>query len=175
MKKIFTILMLLGICFFAPFSELAAQAPYKASIGLRAGLYRNFGLDAKVFLNEESAIHLAATTRKYDIFWFTYNYNEFTAVYEQQQQLAIIDELKGLYWYAGGGLSLGNFSGDVTGNLFGLTGSIGLEYVFNKVPITISFDWQPRYFINSNLYEGGFAGNSGGLKVAYCFGKKVSE
>ena len=65
-------------------------------------------------------------------------------------------------WYAGFGPSA--YIGDLF--LLGASGEIGLEYVFNEVPIAIGLDYRPTFWIieNTDFDFGGF-----GLNIRYRF------
>ncbi len=67
-----------------------------------------------------------------------------------------------LNWYAGVGPS--TYFGDDF--FLGVSGEIGLEYVFNDAPIVIGFDYRPTFWIlkNTNFDWGGF-----GLNIRYIF------
>ena len=67
-------------------------------------------------------------------------------------------------WYAGVGPYI--FINDPF--WFGVVGELGLEYQFENVPISLSFDWRPQLSIIdvTNLYMGGF-----GLNIRYVFGE----
>lgn len=68
-----------------------------------------------------------------------------------------------LYWYIGVGPSM-LFSDPF---YFGVSGEVGLEYRFGKLPIAIGADWRPTYFIvdESNFESGGF-----GINARFIFG-----
>jgi hypothetical protein len=65
-------------------------------------------------------------------------------------------------WYVGFGPSA--YIGDLF--LLGASGEIGLEYVFNEVPIAIGLDYRPTFWIieNTDFDFGGF-----GLNIRYRF------
>lgn len=67
-----------------------------------------------------------------------------------------------LYWYAGVGAS--SYIDDDF--YLGISGEIGLEYVFDSVPIVIGFDYRPTFWIieETDFNWGGF-----GLNVRYKF------
>lgn len=69
------------------------------------------------------------------------------------------------YWYAGVGASM--LIDDPF--LLGASGELGLSYMFNKVPISLSADWRPTFYIieNTDFHAGGF-----GVNVRYVFGGK---
>jgi hypothetical protein len=154
------------------FSPAFAQKPYKFAPGIRIGGYGNFGLDGKLFIGEKSAVEIIATTRRYGVASiYSYRYNEIMGLYQKQNKLTALD-LDGLSWYAGGGAGIGFYSDEFANNTLSLAAVAGVEYTFPKLPLTISLDWMPRYFISSNYYWTGFSYNSGGLRVAYTIGKE---
>jgi len=50
---------------------------------------------------------------------------------------------------------------------FGISGEVGLEYRFAKLPIALGADWRPTYFIvdESSFESGGF-----GVNARFIFG-----
>jgi hypothetical protein len=165
------IVFALAVCAISTLS--AQEKPYKGSIGFRTGYYGNLGLDAKFFLSEKSAIELVATTRRYGVSSiFSYRYNEVMGLYEIQRPLTISDDIPGVSWYVGGGGSVGFYSDDIAANTFSIAGVGGIEWTAPKIPLTISLDWMPRYFLSTNIYYSGISTNSGGFRIAYYFGGK---
>src|SRR6478609_8804923 len=69
------------------------------------------------------------------------------------------------YWYAGVGASM--LIDDPF--LLGASGELGLSYTFKTVPISLSADWRPTFYIieDTDFHAGGF-----GFNVRYVFGKK---
>ena len=69
------------------------------------------------------------------------------------------------YWYAGAGASM------LIDSPFwlGASGELGLSYKFNQVPISLSADWRPTFWIIDNTE---FRGGGFGVNVRYVFGKK---
>ena len=69
------------------------------------------------------------------------------------------------YWYAGAGPSM------LIDSPFwlGASGELGLSYTFNQVPISLSADWRPTFWIIDNTE---FRGGGFGVNVRYVFGKK---
>ena len=67
------------------------------------------------------------------------------------------------YWYLGVGPTA------IIGDVFrlGVAGEIGLEYLFNTVPIAIGADWRPSLWI---VDETRFGSDSFGLNVRWRFG-----
>src|SRR6478735_10250021 len=67
-------------------------------------------------------------------------------------------------WYAGAGVSM------LIDDPFwlGASGELGLSYTFNNVPISLSADWRPTFYIieNTDFHAGGF-----GVNARFVFGK----
>lgn len=67
-------------------------------------------------------------------------------------------------WYVGAGPSM------LIDDPFylGFSGELGLDYHFNAVPISLSLDWRPTFWLieKTDFRAGGF-----GLNVRYCFGR----
>lgn len=71
-------------------------------------------------------------------------------------------------WYYGAGAGLGawNHKDYKTGFSFGILGQAGIEYSFAKVPIMVSLDYRPGFYLvpEFNFDWSGFA-----LGIRYCF------
>ena len=87
---------------------------------------------------------------------------------------ASIKSVKGLNWFAGGGASVyfwtwkGPFVGaSGSSSSLGLLAHGGLDYVFRELPLNLSLDWMPVFFLNG--YSSGFAGGYGALSARYVF------
>lgn len=67
-------------------------------------------------------------------------------------------------WYVGAGPSM--FIGDPF--YLGFSGEIGLDYHFVEVPLSLSLDWRPTFWLieETDIRAGGF-----GLNVRYVFGQ----
>jgi hypothetical protein len=67
-------------------------------------------------------------------------------------------------WYVGAGPSM------LIDDPFylGFSGEIGLDYHFNQVPISVSADWRPTFWL---IEETDFRGGGFGLNVRYVFGQ----
>jgi hypothetical protein len=70
-----------------------------------------------------------------------------------------------VHWYLGVGPSLR------LGDPFriGASGEIGLQYTFNSVPISLSADWRPTFWIVENT---DFSARGFGFNIRYVFSKK---
>lgn len=145
MRKLFISLVCMFLCGIL---SLNAQSPYKHSIGAIAGTMN--GISYKTFLTDNIALSADLDVKICPI-GFTINLYDLEAnpnvMYERNIK-------KGLYWFAGGGLSLGyNFligSGLLEEweynnyGKFGINAIGGLEYKFN-IPLTLQFDFRPGY------------------------------
>jgi hypothetical protein len=69
------------------------------------------------------------------------------------------------YWYVGVGASM--WLDDPF--FLGASGEIGLAYTFNNVPISLSADWRPVFYI---IEETDFRADGFGINVRYIFGGK---
>lgn len=138
----------------------AGQAQeYETGIGLRGGLAN--GLTVKHFIGPSTAVEGILTTR-----WQGFMV---TGLYEIHNDL----NPPGLNWYYGFGGHLGFFGGyndhpwfddDDDYMVLGIDGIIGLEYVFDAVPVSLSLDWKPAFNLSGH---NGFWGDGGGLSVRY--------
>jgi hypothetical protein len=164
MKKI-TFTLLLAFAFLLT-NNMNAQE-YKSAVGLRLG----YPLSAsyKHFLNDRSAFEVTAGFRGYTYYsWFNVG-----AYYLIHNEIPSIDGLK---WYYGGGANVyfwnwdsGFDYGDSSNVSFGISGVIGLDYAFSEIPLNLSADWIPTFFING--YGNGFGGGYGGLSARYILGR----
>lgn len=68
-------------------------------------------------------------------------------------------------WYVGVGPSM--LFGDLF--LLGASGEVGLSYKFNGVPISLSADWRPTFYI---VEETDFHGGGFGVNLRYVFNSK---
>ena len=70
----------------------------------------------------------------------------------------------GVNWYVGAGPSL--YIDDPF--FLGFSGELGLDYHFDGIPLSVSADWRPTFWLieYTDLYAGGF-----GLNVRYVFGE----
>jgi hypothetical protein len=130
---------------------------YKTGIGLRLG--PSYGFSIKHFLSERLAIEGLVTSRYYGphngALTGAYGFGNgalglnLTALVEYHFPIGNID---GLNWFIGGGLHLGIWAGG--GNhpwfpnnrahfLIGIDAIGGVEYTFEKIPLTLQVDIKP--------------------------------
>ncbi|HHS95004.1 MAG TPA: hypothetical protein ENJ45_00315 [Phaeodactylibacter sp.] len=142
---------------------------YKGAIGLRLGY--PVSVSGKLFIGETTALEAFVGTRGYTYFrWVN------AGLAYQKYQLLEIEDLEGLSWYYGAGLNAyfwtyeDLFVGDESSLSFGVSGYIGLDYAFEDLPLNLTIDWVPTFFINS--YLGGFGGRYGSLGIRYIFSRE---
>jgi hypothetical protein len=173
MKNIFFVLSFL---FFLGIYKSNAQ-DYKTGIGLRGGW--TSGLTAKHFISDGRAIE--------GIFSSGWGWRGFqiTGLYEFHKAAFAKDDVKGLFWFYGGGLHFGggysyerwHQTGPVYWNgyyerghysTFGIDGIFGLEYRIPDIPVTVAVDVKP--FIEFSNYSGyPFRFWDGAFTIRYVF------
>ncbi len=142
-----------------------AQNHYKTALGLR--LNGGAGVSVRHFLDEKQSIEGILYTR-----WKGLNitglYNVNFPVFEEP----------GFNFFIGAGGHIGFWDRDKTPwwdeekeyndtrTVVGIDGQIGLEYVFNEIPLNLALDWKPAFniFGVSNFWAGDI-----GLSVRYTF------
>ncbi|MEP7197482.1 MAG: hypothetical protein ABI851_13250 [Saprospiraceae bacterium] len=161
--KIFITLI---FCILCGVSKLDAQVQdYKSAIGLRLGY--PVSLSYKTFISDRAAIEVYAGYRNYSYFnWFNLGglYLHHTA----------IKSVEGLAWYVGGGANVLFWSYDDTfypnndyaSTSFGISGALGLDYKFDKIPLNLSVDWLPTFFVGGE-FNTGFGASYGALSARY--------
>jgi hypothetical protein len=149
-------LLIFAVCLLSTF---AAKAQYNKAIGLRGGF--SSGITFKAALGN-NAFELIGATR--------YSGLNITALYEINNKLA---DIEGLYWFYGFGAHIGFwddnnpwFDEEGSYTVIGVDGIIGIEYVFDAIPLCISLDYKPAF--NLTGYSG-FWGDNGALSVRYTF------
>lgn len=138
---------------------------YKSAIGLRLGI--PLSVTYKTFLNEKAALEFVAGYRN-NTYW---KYIDLGGYYEYHMPFP---NVQGLKWYFGGGVNVFIWSYDdvyyannnYKSTNFGIAGCIGLDYKFADMPLNLSVDWIPTFFISSDIYSG-FNGGQGALAVRY--------
>ncbi len=167
MKK-FTLFVAIIVASFFAVNNLQAQ-DYKSAIGLRLGV--PMSVSYKHFLNEKGALELTAGYRSWSGFA---KYISITGSYQHHMDISSVEGLK---WYIGGGAGLNLWSYDdiykalgvnIASTTFSVFGLIGLDYKFASVPVNISADWGPTFFIGDGYYNG-FGAGYGALAVRYTF------
>lgn len=139
MKKLLKGLIISILLIFVG-TTVQAQAPYIHSIGVVAGMtdgasYKAFVLGDRLALQADLGVHLGMKN-SWNFWSLDLNPN---IMYQRKISNT------GLYWFAGGGLSLGYiFSEHLDFGRFGVNAIGGLEYKFN-IPLALQFDFRPGY------------------------------
>ena len=158
-QSLITFLFVLG-CFVA----VNAQSTYKAAIGLRLGYPTCVSF--KYFLSEPGALEAFAGFRGYG----GYGYATVGAAYEHHFPIGSIE---GFTWYVGGGAAIqfwnydAVYGSDYASTTFGVLGVGGVDYKFSSIPLNLSADVMPTFFIGDS-YINSFQG-LGALSARYTF------
>jgi hypothetical protein len=163
-KQLFTIALLIITLF--TFTQIAYTQNYKNAIGLRAGVFS--GITYKQFVNQKNAFEIYGLLRFYD----KYNTTNMTGVYLVHNPIPNVPALK---WYYGFGATLGfygyksNYLGKrISGVNIGVLGTAGLDLALKDIPICLSLDWSPTFYLNNG---GGFYGDYAHFAIRYILGR----
>ncbi|MGL6266889.1 MAG: hypothetical protein ACRC2O_03145 [Chitinophagaceae bacterium] len=154
MKKmiIFSVLIFLASNHINAQTRQILRPTYKTAIGLRP---YPFGITVKTNLD----------TRRASLEFIGYFKDGFVVLglYEWYFDL---NHTRNLSFYFGGG-GLAGFKNENSGGgaVLGVSGVIGLDYKFLKIPLNLSLDWQPSYQIG-RIDE---MKNFGGLAIRFAF------
>lgn len=158
MKKI--LLSLLVVAAVAIAGSVQAQS-YSSAIGARFGV--PFAASYKFFVTEPGAIEIFAGFRGYGA---GYSWLSANAAYEHHFPIGGVTNLS---WYVGGGAGIqfwtwknAALDGNTSISIFG---ALGLDYKFEEIPLNLSIDWMPTFFVNG--YLNGFGGGYGSLSARY--------
>lgn len=157
-SKIFTLLVFIFIITSAGYSQ-----DYNSAVGLRFGSPTS--VSYKKFISGNSAFEVTAGYRGYSGYsWFNVG-----AYYQLHND---ISSVRGLKWYYGAGANVyfwsfdNNFiNNDASSTSIGLSGVLGLDYKFADIPLNLSIDWIPTFFLNG--FNDGFEGGYGALSARY--------
>ncbi len=167
MKNLLRLTLIIGLA-IGGFSTITAQ-DYNSAVGLRLGV--PVSVSYKTFLGGGSNAFEAFASYRKRSFYSSYDWTRIGvgAGYQIHKDIASVD---GLMWYFGAGASVyfWNFSNSAyfdnsNTTSFGLLGFLGLDYSFANVPVNVSIDWVPVFFLNG--YGNGFGADSGALSVRY--------
>ena len=129
---------------------------YDSAIGLRLGIPNS--ITYKKFISESNAIELYGGLR-------TYTGSTFFNVNGAYQIHTPIESIDNLQWYYGAGVGAALGSGTTS---LALNGYIGLEYWFSDLPLALSIDYVPTYFLVSSDLN--FQAGNGNLAIRYILG-----
>ncbi len=163
-KTLLLTLSLVVGCFFAAHS----QSTYKSAIGLRAGY--PVAVTFKQFLFDQGAIEAFAGYRGYVGYgWFV------TGITYQHHFPFTIGSLEGFHWFIGGGAGVYfwnyNYTNDLARTSVGILAVGGVDYKFEKIPLNVTADIMPAFFVGSNYRNGysRFQAGLGALSARYTF------
>ena len=157
-KQLFSALIVVFLLIAA--SEVSAQSraangtTYRNAIGLGIDFGTGstlVGPSFKHFFSENSV-------GKFEVLFG--NYVALQGFYEYH---SMIDGAPGLQWFAGIGAGVGL---DENNSAFLLKPIGGLDYKFDDVPLSLSFDWRPTAFIGD---DSDFEAGRFGLGFRFCF------
>jgi hypothetical protein len=129
--------------------SIAAQAQYSSAVGLRLG-YPG-AVSYKKFLNDANAVELMAGLYYGDL--------SVGALYEIHKDLNV-DNLR---WYYGAGAQVSFYKGIKSGVAVGLSGTLGLDYSFDDLPLNLSIDIVPTFYLLGSDYSTGYLNGFDGL------------
>jgi opacity protein-like surface antigen len=144
MKKLFlSAFMLLGLA-----TATQAQDISKNALGLRLGDNDGFGgeISYQRGLSKNNRLEL-------DLGWRNSKHVDAMKLVGLYQWVWDID--KGFNWYAGVGAGIGswryNYNGfSENGSIILAAGDIGIEYNFAEVPLQLSLDLRPEFYLNNS-------------------------
>ncbi len=146
------------------FSTLNAQ-DYTTAVGGRLG----YPLSASIkhFITDSHALEAYVGTRG-DSF---YRWTNISAAYQIHNSFNSADLPDNLRWYYGFGGSVYFWSWDsfysdqYRSTTFGIQGYLGLDYQFDNIPLNITLDWVPTFFLNG--FGSGLGAGYGSVGVRY--------
>jgi hypothetical protein len=169
MKKI----VIAFIAFFTALTSLTyAQSEYKSAIGGRVGV--PIAGSIKHFIFETGAIEGYAGFRSAGLSQYAGINITLGVMYQHHFPIGDID---GFQWYVGGGalVQFYNYDDDYnfTGDKYSSTGLAingvgGVDYKFKNIPLNVSADWMPTFFLNKTYYNN-FGAGYGGIAARYTF------
>lgn len=161
--------ILFSFLFLACFAGAAQAQSYKKAIGLRFGVPNS--ISYKHFLNENGAIEVFGGFRNYSAGIYGYGYISAGALYQYHKPIPSVENLQ---WYFGGGASAffwhwdDGYPDSDSNTSFGVMGCLGLDYKFASIPLNLSIDWAPVFFLNG--FGNGFTAGYGALSARYVLG-----
>lgn len=164
MKK----LAYLFIVFLSVSTFVHAQSEYKSAIGGRFG--SPIAGSIKHFISKAGALEgYAGFTSSSGAYYNGIN----ISVGGMYQHHFPIGNIQGFQWYVGGGMivqffDLENNPDDYSSTGLALNAVGGVDYKFKDIPLNVSADWMPAFFLNKTYYEN-FRPGYGGIAVRYTF------
>lgn len=163
---LFSLFFALCIC-----TAFKAQAQYRTAVGLRLG--SPLSLSVKHFISDPVALEAYVGTRGYSF----YRWTNVSAAVQIHKPLDLGGDFEGLSYYYGVGASVffwnyndGFFYGTAGTTNFGVQGYLGIDYALGDLPLNLSLDWIPTFFVG-NAFLSGFGAGYGSLGVRYILGR----
>lgn len=166
MKKL-TYLLIILVLLVA--NKAQAQSEYKSAVGGRVGV--PIAGSIKHFISQAGALEGYAGFRDAgsSIHYSGINIT-IGGMYQHHFPIGDID---GFQWYVGGGVLVQFFNvddnrDDYSSTGFALNGVGGVDYKFKGIPLNVSADWMPTFFLNKTYYSN-FGAGYGGIAARYTF------
>lgn len=169
----------LVVAFLATFGIVKAQSDYKQAIGARVSPthqeYELFAGSYKFFVTEPGAIelNLGFGGKKYPVPGESNEKNapgiSFSGTYQHHFDIKPVD---GLRWFIGGGGVLFNIASKhdrYKGFGAGVYPTGGVDYKFRGIPLNVTADVRPTFYVTSPDNYGSFHGQAVGLAARYTF------
>lgn len=150
---------------------IQAQGDYKSAVGGRIGT--PIAGSIKHFITDVGALEGYAGFRGAGVSY--YSGVNFTVGAMYQHHFPIGD-IEGFKWYVGGGALIQFYSyddgfvndKDYSSTGIALNGVGGVDYKFRNIPLNLSADWMPTFFLNKTYYSN-FGAGYGGIAARYTF------
>ena len=171
------------VTFIAGISLSGSAQPYQKGIGLRISnsYYDLVSASYKFFVSEAGALELNAGFGLKSYYYYNGYYNshskpfilDISASYQHHFEIPVRGG--GLYWFVGGGLTgYRSFSsgGTYDGFAFGIFPTGGVDFKIPRIPLAVSADYRPTFFVAKPDYYDGFYGTNFGVSARYTIGQK---
>ncbi|WNJ21093.1 hypothetical protein [Pontibacter sp. G13] len=171
MKRFFILtLVFLGVALTA---QQAQAQYYKSAIGLRFGYPTSASF--KTFITGPVALEANVGVRGVSS---SYRWIQVGGLLEWHKDLELGEfSVDGLEWYVGGGagavfwtyfndFNISNYSS----TSLVVMGVLGLQYTFQDIPVTLSTDWAPTFFLGDTFVTG-FRADYGAFSIRYVLGE----
>ena len=145
MMKNVKLILIASILLCLSCEKVMAQSPYKMSIGGTLGVIAT-GASFKTFLTEDVSLQ---SDILYKVTFLGMKFGFYPAI-EVNTNVMYQKKLKDkqnseLFWFIGGGISLGNEIMYAFNGKFGANAITGLEFVFKDKPLAFQMDLRPGY------------------------------
>lgn len=147
-----------------------AQSDYKTAVGGRIGT--PIAGSIKHFISNAGALEGYAGFRSAGVSYYSGVNITIGAMYQHHFP---IGDIEGFKWYVGGGalVQFYNYDDNFNNNDYSSTGLAvngvgGVDYKFKNIPLNLSADWMPTFFLNKTYYSN-FGAGYGGIAARYTF------